>query len=594
RTNQFNLNTQRRSEKELMALGQDNFELWLVKASDRFGQYGWVGLVIFEVTENTLNVDSFILSCRVLARKVEHAIFAALKQQVKGVGSLSCDFIASAKNQPIKRFLDEMNWDREVEKDQQIHLEMAIANIPPMDESLIFEQLRQFPVVTEKAEPVHNVDKIVDKSVERRNTSKPKQPALQYELSNESAFHHRPYYQALFASNADALQVLPYQEIANRDVENEYVAAQTELEQAQVELWQDLLKVSNIGVLDYFFQLGGHSLLATRLLSGAYQNHQVKITLKDFFDNATIRQFCGLIEQQQPDFEVIDKVPKQAHYELSYAQRRLWAVQQLDPNSFAYNTPNNYHIEGQLSVEHMRQAFYSVFEKHQSLRTCFDLIDGQPRQFIVEDVSEAFEFVSLQVLQVDDFKAYLSQLGEQVFDLVKGPLVNVMLIQLGRNSHVLHVNMHHIISDGWSMELLEDEVLAVYGQLQANNPDYKPQPLALQYTDYAVWHNNKVSGKVNGGQLKQYWLNKLGGELPDLAYPLDKKRPLVQTHVGRVKSFEFSTEFSAGLNQLASQLKLSHFAVLNALVKLYLYKMTGQTDLIVGAPVAGRSHPDCQ
>lgn len=583
RTNQFNLSTIRRTEKEMIELLNDGYQVWLVKASDRFGQYGWVGVVIFKVNDTELVIDSYMLSCRVLARKVEHAIFSALKNQSSNlnVTSIACTYLPTDKNLPMKKFLAEFNWD----ENKAECLKISIDRIPDIEAYITLNYLDAYPIV--KKEMVETVN-ITESSVSDISAKH----KIYFSLTNESKLNHHAYYKALFASNIKSLADLPYQEIVSRELESEYVSPETKTEISLSIFWQELLKIDRVGVIDNFFQLGGHSLLATRLLSRVYKDFEVNISLKDFFDNATIRKFAELIHSKQSNYETIQRVERQTHYELSYAQRRLWAVQNMDEESFAYNTPSNYLIKGELNIKHLRESFLAIFEKQSSLRTRFELVDGTPRQFIIDDVASAFEVIHYDDLGIDDLKRYLSEQGEIVFDLSKGPLIRFLLIEINSKEFVLHINMHHIISDGWSMELLESEFLTIYDALKSGKSDFKPEPLTLEYIDYANWHNSKIHNSDN--VLRDYWHHKLEGELPILNYPLDKKRPIIQTHRGQINSYQFDKSFLANLQKVAKTLKVSRFAVLNTIVKLYLYKMTGQKDLVIGVPVSGRSHPDFQ
>ncbi|MCP4108164.1 MAG: AMP-binding protein, partial [Desulfobacteraceae bacterium] len=374
-----------------------------------------------------------------------------------------------------------------------------------------------------------------------------------------------------------------------------YIAPRNEAEEKLVKIWEEILILDKIGIHDNFFDLGGHSLKATRLVSRISKDLGVGISLKDIFSNPTIESIASLISgSDKIEYKHIEEVPDQDSYELSNAQRRLWVLDQLEENSIAYNMPSAFILEGELKTDAFRDAYSFIVERHESLRTVFFTEDGEPRQKILKNPGYKIEIIDIRDGVDPGNKA--RDLAEKdiltPFDLETGPLVRLTIIEIEDERHLFLFNMHHIVSDGWSMNIFIREFLDSYNSFRGGkSPALKP--LRIHYKDYSAWQNDLLESEQISIQ-KSYWLDKLTGEIPVLGLPSDKVRPALQTFNGNSIGFNLSKETNSALNKLCQENQVSMFMMLHALVKVLFHRYTGQGDIIIGSPVAGRVHEDLE
>ncbi|HJT73558.1 MAG TPA: amino acid adenylation domain-containing protein, partial [Chitinophaga sp.] len=378
----------------------------------------------------------------------------------------------------------------------------------------------------------------------------------------------------------------------------EYVAPVTETEKQLVLIWQEVLGKERIGIKDDFFDLGGHSLKATRLASQIHKEFDVRITLKDLFGATVLEEQAAFIEsERKTSFTAIPAAPVQSHYPLSASQRRLWILSQFEEASVAYNMSGGYVFEGELRLESLEHAFNMLLIRHEGLRTVFreDNIAGV-RQFILsaEEIGARLMYQDLRGEQEQDKK--LRQLIFQVtgrpFNLATGPLLRAGVYRVADDKWIFAYGMHHIISDGWSLNVLINELLALYHAHTAGEFDPLP-PLRIQYKDYAVWQQEQLSGALQE-EHREYWLQQFAGELPVLELMPDSPRPAVKTYNGGIVQKTFGKELSRGLRAIVQEEGATLFMGLLAAVNALLYRYTGQEDIIVGSPVAGREHVDLE
>jgi len=293
-------------------------------------------------------------------------------------------------------------------------------------------------------------------------------------------------------------------------------------------------------------------------------------------------------------FAPIPALPAQEHYELSDAQRRLWVLAQMEAGSAAYNIPLHQWLEGELDAAALSAALQKLIERHESLRTTFVTIAGEPRQCIVDSVDFRFEVTDLSHdPQAETAARELGQAAAtQPFDLEQGPLLRAGLLKLGKQRHVLLLTVHHSVCDGVSIALLEHELAVLYRACKQGEADPLP-PLRIHYRDFAHWQNRLLESPAIAPQ-RAYWLDRLSGELPVLNLPLDFPRPPLQTFNGRELAFVLDSERTQALATLARRQNASLFIVLLAVLKTLLHRYTGQRDIIVGSPCAGRDHPDLE
>jgi len=590
RTNQFNLNTKRRSEPELIDLVKNkNHRIWMVQVEDRFGQYGWVGLIIGVSKSAHYFVDTFLLSCRVLARGVEHALLDHLAQVafVAGNKTLQLNFRPSEKNMPMEEFLEKITWDNKLVNSSDTIFELALPTENYRQNDLVIEILKELPV-NKVNENINKEKPVILPPKEKEILVQQEDTLISFELTSQENLIHIAYYDALFYHSAKKISLLPLYETKSRRLQNSLVPAVGAEEIAMVKIWCELLSIDEVGVTDNFFALGGHSLLATRLISNISQNYSKTLNLKEFYENPEIRLLLQFLHNKNKEVSKIEKVVEAQYYPLSFSQKRLWALQHLDERSFAYNTPNNYLIDGSLQIPFLQKAFESLVERHEAFRTRFIVCDGVPFQKIYPIDTGFFKNLEMPESQIEGF---LRDECERPFDLENENLFRVRLIRIGFNRHILHINMHHIISDGWSMEILEKEVAVMYEAFVKNMPN-PLLPIIYQYKDFSAWHNKVISESDKKNELKEFWLQQLSGDLPTLELPLDFKRPVIQTHRGKICRFEFSKQHSQLLITFGKNNACGYFTVLQALLNVLIYKITSQKDIIIGAPVSGRNHSE--
>ena len=276
---------------------------------------------------------------------------------------------------------------------------------------------------------------------------------------------------------------------------------------------------------------------------------------------------------------------------LSFAQQRLWFLDQLEPGSAFYNIPVAVSLAGEFHLEVLEQSFAEVVRRHEVLRTSFVTIDGEAVQVIGAGGGWRLRLIDLSELGTAESSAEVRRLSEaearRPFDLSTGPLLRTMVLRLSAAEHVVLLTMHHIISDGWSMNLLINEVATIY-EAYRRGEESPLTELPVQYADYAAWQRAWLQSEVLAEQLR-YWREQLAGELPVLELPTDFPRPLVQRHQGRVVGFNFSPATTEGLRQLSRRESATMFMTLLAAFDVLLYRCTGQADILTGTPIAGRT-----
>lgn len=382
-----------------------------------------------------------------------------------------------------------------------------------------------------------------------------------------------------------------------------YVAPATPLEKLLVEIWSDVLGVENIGVTDDFFSLGGDSIKSIQIASRA-QNAGYEISVVDIFECKNIQELAlklqGQSEEQTSAQRTSANIPAldaQPYYPLSAAQSRLWVLSQFEQSKIAFNQPSIYVFEGNLDRTALEYAFSKVIERHESLRTVFREDErGEIRQYILAPEASGFQLKYQDLRQSPQKEDVANGLVRSAlatpFDLMRGPLLRAELFQVEDNKWVIAYVTHHIISDGWSMNVLINDLLLFYNA-RIKGEEYQPEPLRIQYKDYTAWQHEQLSGE-SLVKHKEYWIKQFQGELPVLMLPMDKGRPAVRTYNGGlvVKVIEAATAkaFKAVIQEQGSTLFMGLLAAVNTL----LYKYTGQEDIVIGSPIAGRENIDLE
>jgi amino acid adenylation domain-containing protein len=388
------------------------------------------------------------------------------------------------------------------------------------------------------------------------------------------------------------------EEIVSR--ETNFLAPRTPVEEVLAGIWGQLLGVAQVSINDNFFELGGHSLLATQVISRIRTTFNVEIPLPQLFESANLAALAAQIEiamrGEQQEIKTITPVPRNQNLPLSFAQQRLWFFDQFEPGRPSYNLPRTVRLQGKLNIDALASSLNEIIKRHEILRTSFAISDGQSIQVISLSVNLPLPVVDLQNIPQEQREAELYRLANEEaqtgFDLTQAPLLRAKLLQLDAEDHVILLTFHHIVSDGWSTDILIREVAALYTAFCAGKPSPLPQ-LPIQYADFAVWQRQWLEGEGLKNQLV-YWKQQLSGELPILQLPTDRPRPTVQTYAGNTLSFLLPASLSAGLNTLSKQEGVTLFMTLLAAFKTLLYRYTGETYILVGSPIANRNRGEIE
>ena len=390
-------------------------------------------------------------------------------------------------------------------------------------------------------------------------------------------------------------RALPQPEL-RPELEPTFVAPRTPIEEILANIWGCVLGIEQVGIDDNFFELGGHSLLATQVISRVRNTLAVELPLRSLFETPTVASLAQQVENslnsgQSIPVQPLLPIPHSGNIPLSFAQARLWFLDQLQPNSAFYNIPTALRLSGQLNVTALESNINEIIRRHEALRTNFTTIEGQPIQVIASTLELKLLFVDLQNLPFDEREVEAQRLAtneaQQPFDLEREPLVRVMVLQLGSSEYVFLLIVHHIIFDGWSTGVFYGELAALYEAKCTGKPLILPE-LPVQYADFAVWQRHWLTGEVLETQLN-YWKQQLKDAPTLLELPTDRLRPAVQTFRGTHQYIALSLELSEALAELSKGTGVTLFMTLYAAFVTLLYRYTGSDDIVIGTPVANRT-----
>ncbi|MEM7087478.1 MAG: amino acid adenylation domain-containing protein [Bacteroidota bacterium] len=384
-------------------------------------------------------------------------------------------------------------------------------------------------------------------------------------------------------------------EIAIEDVTRaRYVPAGNEEEKTLVAIWEEVLGVKNIGIEDHFFEMGGHSLMISQIINRIFKQMGKEVTFKAFYENPTIEILAQNLTSKE--YAPIHKVPQRDAYPATTSQHRFWLLSQLEGGDQAYQIAGAFRWGGAMHINDLQDSVRRVVTRHEVLRTRFQIDEtGNLEQLILPEKEIDCSIVemdfSVQENPVLSVQNYINKENEKPFDLSKAPLFRISVLKMGTNDHVLYLSMHHIISDGWSLEIFIDEVLTAYQSISQKKPVVLP-PLAVQFKDYAVWLEQALLNSQQAA--KSYWLEQFSEVPAPLEIPSFVKRPLTKTYTGRRLQHYFSSELLIQLKEFSKSKGVTLFMTLMSGVKALLVRYTGQLDLVVGTPLAGREHPDIE
>jgi amino acid adenylation domain-containing protein len=395
-------------------------------------------------------------------------------------------------------------------------------------------------------------------------------------------------------------RALPAPAQSQRELDESVSAPGTPVEEMLAGIWAELLKLENIGIHDNFFDLGGHSLLATQVTSRLREVFQIELPLRSLFETPTVAGLAESIEEarrKEQNFSVVPIVPvtRESELPLSFAQERLWFLDQLQPGSSVYNLSGAFRLLGLLDSIALERSLNEIVRRHEALRTTFKSVEGLPHQVVAAQVDVPLALIDLSERYESDRESEARRCAAEAvrrpFDLSRGPLLRTTLLRLSQEEHVLLLEMHHIVSDGWSMGILFRELSILYETFSNG----KPSPLTelpIQYVDYAVWQRNWLRGEVLETQLS-YWKKQLENISP-LNLPTDRPRPAVQSFDGAREALVLSTDLTQALKAVSRKEGATLFMTLLAAFQILLHRLTGQDDIAVGSPIAGRNRSEIE
>ncbi|HET6975216.1 MAG TPA: amino acid adenylation domain-containing protein [Pyrinomonadaceae bacterium] len=404
----------------------------------------------------------------------------------------------------------------------------------------------------------------------------------------------------------DQLPMLPNGKVDRRALpppdrnvhKDDYRNARTPVEEVLCGIWEQVLGREGVLADDDFFDLGGHSLLATQLISRVRQSFRIEVPLRLLFEHPTPARLAHVVEAEMragcEPLPPVRPMVSGANAPLSFAQQRLWILDKLEPNRATHNLPSALELEGLLNVAALKQSLNEIIRRHEVLRTTFNIIDGEPAQFTSLPVSINLSFIDLSQLSEPEKEArrLAREEAEKPFDLTRGPLLRAMLVRLSETSHLLLVTLHHIVADGWSITLLVQELGVLYAA-NSRGEQSRLWELEISYADYAVWQREWLTGEHLEKQLG-YWREQLSGELPVLKLPLAKVRAAEPRHRGGLETVRVGRELTQRLRELGRREGATLFMTLLAAWQILLWRLSGESDVVVGTPVAGRGRRELE
>lgn len=386
-------------------------------------------------------------------------------------------------------------------------------------------------------------------------------------------------------------------------LDQEYIAPRTAIEEVVAGIWREVLGITRVGIYDNFFHLGGHSLRATQVLSRTRAVLKVEIPLRTLFKTPTVAGIAEAAEAAMradagsgSEAPAIKRIPRDGNLPLSFAQQRLWLLDQLVPGNPYFNIPAAIRLTGSLNVAALKLSFNDVIRRHETLRSSFIAFDGQPLQRISQNVALKLPLIDLQSLPDDEREREASRLANeqarQSFDLSEGPLLRIRLLRLDSQEHAVLLTIHHIISDGWSMSILIREVATLY-DAHINEKAAALPELNVQYVDFAHWQRQWLQGEVLKEKL-EYWNEQLSGAPAALSLPSDHSRPESPLFKRGRQPVVLPTALANDIASLCRAESVTSFMILLAAYQILLHHHCGQDDIVVGSPIANRNRTELE
>jgi amino acid adenylation domain-containing protein/non-ribosomal peptide synthase protein (TIGR01720 family) len=369
---------------------------------------------------------------------------------------------------------------------------------------------------------------------------------------------------------------------ADRAIER--ASPRTHVERVLAAIWEEILGLASVGIHERFLDLGGNSMKAILMVSRVLRDLQARLPIRYVFEQGTIASLASVIERQ-PEPDGIPVVPAADHYEVSHGQRRLWTIDKMLDGAGVYNVGGAMRLAGACEAARLRTALEAIAARHESLRTTFVEIDGGPRQVVHGRLPLDFDVLEMPG---DDgpVREWIERDVARPFDLTRGPLFRSRLFRTGPESSVFYLNVHHLVCDGWSLEVFFRDLLRFHDA----PPGTREDPLPIQYKDFAAWQNARLAGR-RGDADRAFWQQLLSGELPLLDLPTDRPRSSVKAFRGSTLTFTIDAGLSQRMRDLAGRLQVTSVTLWLALVYTLVHRYTRAEDIIVGVPAALREHP---
>jgi amino acid adenylation domain-containing protein len=393
-------------------------------------------------------------------------------------------------------------------------------------------------------------------------------------------------------------EALPAPDTMRRSAKTK-VAPRNPREEILATIWSQVLRVDDVGVEDDFFDLGGHSLLALQILTRVNAAFQVNLSYRDLFEAPTVASLAGCLEaatRTGPGGETpaIERASREGALPLSFAQERLWFMHQVEPDNPFYSMIRIVRFSGALDLSAFEQTIAEIVRRHETLRTAFLTESGRPSQCILAAGRFRSAIVDLSSLPAVGHepvaRRILSDEMGRPFDLARAPLLRVGVLRLTSQEHIVAFTMHHIVSDGWSIERMIGEFTRFYAAFSQGGPSPLPE-LTIQYADFASWQRQWLQGEVLEAHLA-YWTKQLQGDLSALSLPTRQPRPAAPTRRGATQSIRVSGDLYRDLGELGRSEGVTSFMLLLAAFQTLLHRYSGQDDIVVGTPVSGRTRAE--
>ncbi len=570
RTNQFNATTIRRSAAEISAmLVGGELRCVTVDVRDRFGDYGLVGVIIYQFERSAIAVDTMLLSCRALGRGVEHRMLAELGRIAREnqLARVEIPFKPTRKNAPIHEFLESIGSEfREPESD-------GVRYCFPTD--FASDALEKLPNQAER----------IDAADRRRDVPSTGDFAARAANLARIATELR--------SPADVLKRIAARHLRRRG-DKGFVAPATDLEQRVAAIWSSILFLDRVGRTDNFFELGGQSLQAALMLARVQEMTAAPLKLAMLFETPALAEFVELIDRAQLSSRTEQTIIRRSVVEnrapLSPIQQRFWMMDRFVTSKAVYNVNTAFRIRGPLDVTAFRAAWLAVLQRQEALRTIFQEMESAAWQVILPMVPGDVRYHDLRS-HPEELEARIHAEAALPFDLGIAPLWRASLDQIADREFVFHISIHHILMDESSREILMRDLWQAYSQLTAGGTAQLPA-LSMRYTDFSIWQREHLQ-ESNVAQHLQYWKQKLAGTGVDLLPPYLKSRPSQRSYSGDFCRFSLANELRDKLADLARNSGVTPFIVYLAAFQTLLARYANQTDICIGTAISNRPATSC-